>query len=101
MAEVTQAMRDEVREITYNFFAEECEVDRDSLNDNTNVIEDIEGDSLMLLELIETFKKKYGLNVDLKSIGQYMLKSKPETIGKMVAFLLLVIQHEDKIAELA
>lgn len=100
MAEVTQAMRDEVREIAYNFFAEECEVDRASLNDNTNVIEDIEGDSLMVLELIETFKKKYGLNIDLKSIGQYMMKHQAATIGKMIELLLLIIQHEDKVAEL-
>jgi len=100
MAEVTQAMRDEVREITYNFFAEECEVDRDSLNDNTDVIADIEGDSLMVLELIETLKKKYGLNIDLKSIGQYMIKHQAATIGEIIKVLLLVIEHEDKIAEL-
>jgi len=101
MAKVTQEMRDEVREIAYTFFAEECEVPRDSLNDDTDVIADIEGDSLMVLELIETFKKKYGLNIDLKSIGQYMIKHQASTIGKMIELLLLIIEHEDKVAELA
>lgn len=100
MAEITQEMRDEVKKIAYDFFAEECEVEMDSLNDDTNVIEDIEGDSLMVLELIETFKKKYGLDVDLKSIGQYMIKHKAETIGQMVATILLIIEHENKISEL-
>ncbi len=101
MAEVTQEVKDEVREIAYSFFSEECEVELDSLNDDTNVIEDIEGDSLMVLELIETFKKKYGLEIDLKSIGQYMMKHKAETIGKMIELILLIIEHEQKIADLA
>ncbi|MEN8263451.1 MAG: acyl carrier protein [Nitrospirota bacterium] len=100
MAEVTQEMRDEVTKIAYDFFAEECEVERDSLNDDTNVIEDIEGDSLMVLELVETFKKKYNLNVDLKSIGQYMIKNQADTIGKMIKLILLIIEHEEKIADL-
>ena len=100
MAEITQEMREEVRDIAYNFFCEECEVEKDSLNDDTNVIEDIEGDSLMVLELIETFKKKYGLHIDLKSIGQYMMKHKAETIGKMIELILLIVEHEDKIADL-
>ncbi len=100
MAEVTQEMRDEVKEIAYDFFAEECEVERDTLNDDTNVIEDIEGDSLMVLELVETFKKKYNLNVDLKAIGQYMIKNQADTIGKMIKLILLIIEHEEKIADL-
>lgn len=100
MAEVTQEMRDEVKEIAYDFFAEECEVERDTLNDDTNVIEDIEGDSLMVLELVETFKKKYNLNVELKAIGQYMIKNQADTIGKMINLILLIIEHEEKIADL-
>ena len=47
MPEVTDEMKQEIREIVYDFYAEECEVDRATLTDDTNVIEDIEGDSLM------------------------------------------------------
>ena len=94
MATVTPQVRDEVREIAYHFFAEECEVDRSKLNDDTNIVEDIGGDSLMSLELIETFRKKFALNTDLKSIGQYMLEHRVDTIGKMVAFILYAIERE-------
>ena len=62
MPVVTEEIRDEVKEIVYNFFAEECEVDRESINGETKVIEDLEGDSLMFLEFLEIFKKKYKLD---------------------------------------
>lgn len=100
MTTVTQEMKDEVKEIVYDFFAEECEVERDSLNDDTNVIEDLEGDSLMFLELIEIFKKKYSLDVGIESIGKYVMKHPAETVGKIVGLIVVIIEHEGKIAEL-
>ena len=53
MTQITEIIKKEVKETVYNFFAEECEVDLASLNDDTNIIKDIDGDSLMFLELIE------------------------------------------------
>jgi len=100
MPEVTQEMRDEVKEIVYNFFIEECEVDKDSVNDDTRVIEDLEGDSLMFLEILEIFKKKYSLDVGVESIGKYVMKHPAETVGKVVGLILLIIEHGEKIAEL-
>ena len=100
MPQVTQQIRDEVREIVFDFFAEECEVDRESLKNETNVIEDLEGDSLMFLELLEIFKKKYGLDIKIQSIGKYAMKHPAETVGKIVDLVLLIIEHGDKISEL-
>ena len=100
MPEITQEMRDEVKEIVYNFFAEECEVDRESINSETKVIEDLEGDSLMFLELIEIFKKKYNLNIELKTIAKYIVKHPVETIGQLIDTQMLMIVHENKIVEL-
>ena len=100
MPEITQEMRDEVKEIVFNFFAEECEVDRETLNDNTRIIEDLEGDSLMFLELLEIFKKKYKLTVTVESIGKHVMKHPADTVGKIVDLVLLIIQHGEKISEL-
>ena len=69
MAIITDNTLNEVKEIVYDFFAEECEVDISEINDNTNIIKDLDGDSLMFLELIEIFKKKYQLNIELKTSG--------------------------------
>jgi len=100
MAEVTNQVKKEVVETIYNFFAEECEVPRSTLNENTNIMEDIEGDSLMFMELLEIFKKKYQLNIDIKSIGKYVLRHPTDTIGKVIDLTLLIIEKENKIAEM-
>jgi acyl carrier protein len=90
MALITENTRTEVTDIVYNFFADECEVD----------IKDIDGDSLMFLELIEIFKKKYNLEIELKTIGKYAVKHPVQTIGQLIEMQLLIIEHENKLLEL-
>lgn len=100
MSNITDNTRGEVKDIVFNFFAEECEVDISRINENTNIITDLEGDSLMFLELIEIFKKKYNLNIELKTIAKYIVKHPVETIGQLIDTQMLMIIHENKIVEL-
>jgi acyl carrier protein len=100
MAEITDSIRNEVKEIVYTFFADECEADLAQINDNTNIIKDLDGDSLMFLELIEIFKKKYDLNIELKTIGKYAVKHPVATIGQLIDMQLLIIKHENRLLEL-
>lgn len=97
MTEITEQIRHEVKEAVYNFFAEECEVEIDEINDQTNIIKDLDGDSLMFLELIEIFKKKYRLDIELKTIGKYTVKHQVETIGELVQMQLLIIEKGNSI----
>lgn len=99
MAIITDEIRKDVTNIVYDFFAEECEVDISKINENTNIINDLDGDSLMFLELIEIFKKKYNLNIELKTIGKYSVKNPVETIGKLIQMQLLIIEHENNIID--
>lgn len=101
MGKITENTREEVKNIVYNFFSEECEVDISRINESTNIISDLEGDSLMFLELIEIFKKKYDLNIELKTIAKYIVKHPVETIGQLIDTQMLMIIHENKIVELA
>jgi acyl carrier protein len=100
MAQITENTREEVREVVFDFFIQECEVDPEKVTEDTNIIRDIDGDSLMYLELIEIFKKKYQLNIDLKTIGKYVVKHPVETISQLIDMTLLIIEHENAIAEL-
>jgi len=75
-------------------------VDPSALNENTNIIRDIDGDSLMFLELIEIFKKKYQLNIELKTMGKYVVKHPVETIGQLIDMTMLIIEHENNIVNL-
>lgn len=89
-----------MKEIVYEFFAEQCEVDLSEINNDTNIIADLEGDSLMFLELIEIFKKKYDLDIELKTVGKYVLKHPVDTIGQLIETQLLMIRHGNKILEI-
>jgi acyl carrier protein len=100
MALITENTRKEVTEVVYNFFADECEVDIKDIHAGTNIINDIDGDSLMFLELIEIFKKKYNLDIELKTIGKYSVKHPVQTIGQLIDMQLLIIEHENKLLEL-
>ncbi|MCK9611535.1 MAG: hypothetical protein PHR81_01580 [Bacteroidales bacterium] len=100
MAIIHENTRNEVKETVYNFFTEECDVDPALLSEETNIIRDIDGDSLMFIELIEIFKKKYSLNIELKSIGKYVVKHPVETIGQLIDMTMLIIEHENNITTL-
>lgn len=100
MIEITDEIRSDVREIVCQFFAEQCEVEIGSINDQTNIITDLEGDSLMFLELIEIFKKKYNLDIELKTVGKYVLKHPVETIGQLIETQLLMIQYGNQIMDM-
>jgi acyl carrier protein len=100
MATVNDKMKEEVREVVLDFFAEECEIDVEEISDDSNIIGDLGGDSLMFLALIEIFTKKYGQEIDLKTIGKYSIKHPVETIGELIEMQLRIIEHGNDIINL-
>jgi acyl carrier protein len=100
MAIITDSIKQEVKETVYGFFAEECEVELSEISDETNIIKDLDGDSLMFLELIEIFKKRYSLNIELKVIGKYSVKHPVTTIGELIDMQLLIIEHENRLLDI-
>ena len=100
MAQITDKTKDEVKEVVLDFFAEECEIEIDEISEDSNIISDLDGDSLMFLELIEIFKKKYNLNIELKTIGKYAVKNPVQTIGELIDMQLLIIEHENSILDM-
>lgn len=100
MAAITNDTRNEVRQIVIDFFAEECEVDALQITDDSKIIRDLGGDSLMFLELIEIFKKKYHLDVELKTIGKFTVKHPVETIGQLIDIQMMIIEHENRLLEM-
>ena len=65
MRELTNEVKEQIREMVYNYLEEECETDRSQFDDNTNIIEDLDGDSLMFVELVELLRKQYDLSIHL------------------------------------
>lgn len=100
MTVVNEKIKEEVREIVYDFFAEECEVDVNEISNESNIFTELGGDSLMFLALIEIFTKKYGQEIDLKTIGKYSIKHPVETIGELIDMQLKIIEYGNKIIEM-
>ena len=99
MAKLNDKMKEEVREVVLDFFAEECEIDVSEITDDSNIISDLGGDSLMFLALIEIFTKKYAQEIDLKTIGKYSIKHPVETIGELIEMQLRIIEHGNNIVD--
>lgn len=86
---------DEVRE----FLAEELEKDLDEIKPESNIINDLEGDSLLYLELIEEFKKKYQFDVEVRVLGQYFQKNPVYTVEETVNAIYEIMERGDELIE--
>lgn len=93
MREITEELRLEVKNLVKEYFAEECEVDIDKLTDETRIIEDLDGDSLMYLSLVELIKKKYDIQVELKTIGKKLMEQKVDTIGQIADMIYSFMEN--------
>ena len=100
MTKLNDTIKTEVRDVVYNFFAEECEIDVSEITDDSKIIADLGGDSLMFLALIEIFTKKYGQEIDLKTIGKYSIKHPVDTIGELIEMQLKIIEYGNEIINL-
>ncbi len=100
MKNVTPELKAELKHMIYEFFSEECEVELKELNEETSIIDDLDGDSLLFVELVELMKKKYDLNIQLQAIGKYLLKNPAETIGQVIETACLIYEHENEIVNL-
>ena len=89
--------REKVRELVFGFFATECDVPSDELTDDSRVIEDLAGDSLMFLELLESIKKDFRIDFELKTVGKYLSTNSVDTLGEMTQFVCKLIDSNGDI----
>lgn len=101
MTPITDNVRQEVSALVYAFLAEEFDKSLAELREGTRIIEDLDGDSLLFVELLQLVKGKYQLDVTLQVIGKYMLQRQPDTIGQVVELMLQVIEHGNAVTERA
>ncbi|MBQ3885478.1 MAG: acyl carrier protein [Ruminococcus sp.] len=97
MREITPEIQNEIKEMIFDYYAEECEIDKSEITMETNPQEDLGSDSLMFVELIEMTSDKYGLDIKLQSIGKYMLKASMDTMKDVVEMFYKVYQYGNDI----
>lgn len=97
MVEVDAAVIEEIRKIVYEYFSEECDVEPSDISDETNIISDLEGDSVMLLSLLEIVRKKYNLSIELKTLGKHLMKKPANTIGQVIDLTTNIVRYGNDI----
>ena len=94
---VDQKIVHDISELVYHYFSQDCDIPVDQITDETNIIEDLEGDSLMLLALLEMVRKKYSIGIELKTLGKHLMKRPANTIGEIIRLSVAVVEHGDQI----
>lgn len=92
---LTEEDKKKIFEEIRNYLAEELEIDPQEITESTNIIDDLGGDSILFLEMLEEFKGKYGINLEVRTIGQYMLKNPVYTVGETVNAVFEIIEKGD------
>lgn len=89
---VSREERQKIFEDIRQFLADELEVDPQEITEETDVVNDLGGDSVIFLEIVEELREKYGIQVEVRTIGQYMLRKAITNIGQAVDALCEVIE---------
>ena len=97
MSGISDSTKQEIKNLVYEFFADECDVEPESLKDDTDIIEELEGDSLMLLSLLRKACTQYGITVELKTLGRHLMKKPANTIGDILVLTYALVEHGDNI----
>ena len=97
MPDLAQKDYNEIRELVYDYFSKECDIAKENISDSTNIIEDLEGDSLMLLSLLEIVRKKYSLSIELKTLGKHLMKKPAHTVVDVINLTVAIVKHGDDI----
>lgn len=97
MPDITKETELEIRTLVMEFFADECDVGVDEITDDTNIIEELEGDSLMFMSLLEKVRRQYGIGIELKTLARHLMKKPANTIGQVIALSVAMVRHGDEI----
>ena len=92
---ITDEIKRDIRNQVVAYFADECGIEPDEITEDTDIIEDLEGDSLMLLSLLEIFRKKYGLTIELKTLGKHLMKKPADKVGQVIDLSIQIVQYGD------
>jgi len=92
---LTATEKEQIYEHIRQFLCEELDVPLEDIRPDTKIIDDLRGDSMIYLELVEEFKKKYDLHVEIRVIGQYFQRHPVYTVGEVARAVGEIIERGD------
>ena len=92
---LTDQDKTEIFEHICAFLSDELDVPRENITADSKIIDDLGGDSMIYLELVEDFKKKYDINVEIRVIGQYLQRHPIYTVGETARAVHDIVERGD------
>jgi acyl carrier protein len=96
---LTDDEKTQVYEHIRQFLSDELGVPLDKIGPETRIIDDLGGDSIIYLELIEEFKKKYDISVEIRVIGRYFQKHPIRTVGETARAVYDIVEKGEGLVE--
>ncbi len=97
---LTETEKKEIYDQIRQYLADELEIAPEDIKDDTNIIDDLGGDSILFLEMFEEFKEKLQIDLEIRTIGQYMLNHPVYTFKETVEAIFEIIEKgEDLIGQ--
>jgi len=96
---LTDEEKQQIREDVTQFLADEFEVDPSEIKDESSVVDDLGGDSILFIEMIDEFKTKYQIDLEVRIIGQYMLNKRIATVGETISAIYEIIEKGEALIE--
>ncbi|MHC4178377.1 MAG: acyl carrier protein [Planctomycetota bacterium] len=98
---MTRTLAEEEKKEIYEhiraFLSDELDTPVEEIGPDTKILDDLDGDSLIYLELVEDFKKKYDINVEMRVIGLYLQRNPIFTVGETARAVCDIIEQGDSL----
>lgn len=95
--QLSDAEKAQIYEDIRSFLSDELDVPKDQITRDSKILDDLKGDSMIYLELVEEFKKKFDVNVEIRVIGLYFQKNPVYTVGEVSQAICDIVEHGDEL----
>ncbi len=93
--QLSQEEKSKIYEEIREFLSEELDVPLEEITPDSKIIDDLNGDSMIYLELVEMFKKKFDVEVEVRLIGQYFQQNPIYTVGETANAVYDIVERGD------
>jgi len=93
--QLTPDERKDIYEHIRAFLSNELDVPLEDIGPDTKIIDDLHGDSMIYLDLVEEFKRKYDVKVEVAVIGRYLQKHPIYTVQQTADVVYAIVERAD------
>lgn len=101
MRTLTEAEKTEIYEDMRQFLSDELDIPLEDIKPDSKILEDLKGDSMIYLELVEEFKKRFDVNVEIRVIGLYFQRHPVYTVKEVARAICDIVERGDELVKIA